>query len=104
MAKQLTGTVLRIWRAFGRVRLTVAWETGETATITVPKRQIEATIRAGDTVGTIVADPTYSAEDLMRWNAADRDPAAGPVPMADMTPDVPPHARHYHRVGGVPKR
>ena len=47
MARQITGTVLRMLRGFGRVRFTVRWQTGETETITVSKRQIDATIRAG---------------------------------------------------------
>ncbi len=106
MAKQLTGTVVRIWRAFGRVRFTVTWETGETARITVPKRQIDATIRAGDTVGTILPDPPYTAADLMQWIM--RDPAAEPSPQPPHapieTPDKPPSEWQYHRVGGPAAR
>jgi hypothetical protein len=101
VAKQLIGTVLRVHRAFGRVRFTVAWQWGEMDTITVPKQQFDAAIRKGDTVGTIVADPAYTAEDLLRWNMS--DPSMGPVPISsrDMTEDVPPSARYYHRVSGA---
>ncbi len=99
MARQLTGTVLHIWRAFGRVRFTTRWQTGETTTITVPKGQIDATVRAGDTIGTIVADPTYTAEDLMRWNAPDYANSPVPPTPIDIEPDVPPDKRHYQRIG-----
>lgn len=106
MARQLTGTVLRIWRAFGRVRFTVKWATGETTTITVPKQQIDATIRAGDTVGTILPDPPYTAADLTQWIM--QDPAAEPSPQPLQgpieTPDKPPSDWHYHRVGGPATR
>lgn len=99
MAKQLIGTVLRVHRVFGRVRFTVAWQWGETETISVPKEQFDTAIRKGDTVGTIVADPTYTAEDLLRWNT--RDPAAGPVPVQHVAEDVSPGARYYQRIRGT---
>lgn len=105
MAKQRTGTVVRIWRAFGRVRFTVQWDAGERMTVTVPKGQIDATIRRGDTVGTIVSDPPYTAEDLLRWNTW--DPAQGPIPLvadSGMGHDAPPSEWHYHRVGGPATR
>ncbi len=101
VATQLTGTAQRVWRAFGRVRFTVAWQGGETETITVPKRQFDAAIRKGDTIGTIVADPSYTAEDLIRWNT--QDPSLGPPvkpPTVAMTPDIPPEERYYDRIGG----
>jgi hypothetical protein len=66
MARLLTGTILHMWRAFGRVRFTVRWDTGETMTITIPKRQIDAALHAGDSVGTIEPDPPYDADDLIR--------------------------------------
>lgn len=103
MAKELTGTVRRVYRLFGRVRFTVAWSSGETETITVPKGQFDAAIRRGDTIGTIVPDPTHTADDLLRWNAW--NPSNGPPPMPiDTTPDMPPEAGRYYRVGGTAAR
>jgi hypothetical protein len=103
MATQLIGTALRVYRAFGRVRFTVAWQWGETETITVPKKQFDAAIRTGDTIGTIVPGPTYTAEDLLRWNAP--DPVTGPVePVLGVTPDVPPSAGSYQRIDGPAKK
>jgi hypothetical protein len=101
VARQLIGTVMRVRRVFGRVHFTVAWQWGETETITVPKQQFDAAIRRGDTIGTIVADPPYTAEDLLRWNR--RDPSMGPAPIPStyMTEDVPPSAREYRRVRGA---
>lgn len=101
MAIQLTGTVLHLRRAFGRVRFTATWANGEATTITVPKSQFDATIRKGDTVATIIPSPTYTAEDLMRWNAPRRDDSPPePTPVANITPEIPPDQRHYHRIGG----
>jgi hypothetical protein len=74
MAMLLTGKILRLWRAFGRVRFTVRWDGGETATITVPKRQIDATLRAGDRVGTIEPGLLYDAEDLLEGMAIEGMP------------------------------
>ena len=65
MAMLRTGTIVRLWRAFGRVRFTVRWDGGETMTITVPKRQIDATLRARDRVGTIEPGPLSDAADIM---------------------------------------
>lgn len=67
MARLLTGTILHMWRAFGRVRFTVRWATGAMMTITVPKRQIDAALRAGDNVGTVEPDPPYDANDIVQW-------------------------------------
>ena len=98
MARQLTGTVLRIVRLFGRVRFTVRWQTGETETITVPKRRIEATIRAGDTVGTIMPDPPYTAADLMEWMTREPDDPRPPQAATWTTPPDDPRERTYHRM------
>ncbi len=85
-------------RVFGRVRFTVRWQTGETETITVSKRQIEATIRAGDRVGIIVPDPPYTAADLMDSLREDPD---GPRPLRAatwITPPDDPRERFYQRM------
>ena len=65
MAMLRTGTIVRLWRAFGRVRFTVRWDGGETMAITVPTPQIDATLRAGDRVGTIESEPLYDAADIL---------------------------------------
>lgn len=98
MAKMKTGTVVRIWRGFGRVRLTVTWQSGATRTITLPKAQCDATIRTGDTIGTIVTDPPYTAEDLIRWNT--RDPAQEPAPMIEVMAEERPVQPYYQRISG----
>ena len=65
MAILRTGTIVRLWRAFGRVRFTVRWDGGETMLITVPTRQIDTTLRAGDRVGTIEPGPLNDAADIL---------------------------------------
>ncbi|MDQ6907866.1 MAG: hypothetical protein M3176_13660 [Chloroflexota bacterium] len=65
MAMLRTGTIVRLWRAFGRVRFTVRWDGGETMAVTVPTRQIDATLRAGDRVGTIEPGEQNGAADIM---------------------------------------
>lgn len=91
------GEVIRLWRLFGRVRMTLRWDV-ETATETLrlATAQVDRQLRAGDTVGTIAPDPPYMAEDLIRWNAdhqAGRSPANPPTARLSSS-----DAAYYQRV------